>query len=140
MRPYAGSWMSDHYGVLSTFSLAGPSDVPNPATDAEGAPLGPAEVVTVVDASFAPCADRKHCFLTDRGRSVQSLRGLALVNRTSGQLRAEITGPARVYPWASTALDAGQASSFVFLVSGRYVMTVEDERGDAIDVPLDVDL
>ncbi|MBI3555895.1 MAG: endonuclease/exonuclease/phosphatase family protein [Deltaproteobacteria bacterium] len=133
--PINGVWMSDHYGLLTTYNTGGPaSPVSNPARDFGGFIL-PTHIQDIRAQNFycgGPSIGRS-CHNSLAPYYVVGPKGLTIHNvKGAGLLDVRIDGPGIVYPYNRAQLDSNQRASFVFAKDGDYTYQVKDPWGNRV--------
>jgi hypothetical protein len=134
---YNGVWMSDHFGVHSTFAVgSGADQVPvTPVAYRDEDPSGIRNQVVEVTPERLFCSHGK-CKHSIGELDVSASNGVTFVNRTKALIHVDIEGTGRVWPSRYNFLTPGHSTAFFFDKGERYsfdthhlmgikVMTVE---------------
>jgi hypothetical protein len=137
-NPFDGVWMSDHYGLLSTFAVSDeqPTHVPNPARDHDGSIL-PTHVLDVTQAMF-------YCDGPSIGHTCGSVlkpfyvvgpKGLTLHNVPGAGLLdvRMIRGSGPAFATQHATLDSDERVSFVFSKDGDYTFRITDSFKNVVE-------
>jgi endonuclease/exonuclease/phosphatase family metal-dependent hydrolase len=132
-KPVGGTWMSDHYGIASTFGYIGDPAPANPAHDAPDN-LPTTQVVTITDANFL-CADPWNHSGNGDGQNCANLlnpvivtgaRGLTIENRSSFYFEIAVDGPGEIFTARTAALNAGEEAAFSFNTVGSFTYSIQN--------------
>jgi len=122
--PINNTWMSDHYGLLTTFDLNGIPPVSNPSADTDMAALGSPTIFTLTESGLANLPRQKNFVVTSK-------RGLTLIDEPNVDTQFFFTNDkGNAYPSNSADITTGNTASFAFFKSGnyKYRMIVRDYR------------
>ncbi len=125
-KPIDDLWMSDHYGLMSTFAINGVPDgtklpYPNPEQDRDELE-GLSSIVHVSDDNFS--CDEEGCTHTLRNQMVSAERGITLFNETDHKIKIRISGDGTIWPKTSVTLSPGKVTAFFFQRSHEYQFEV----------------
>ncbi|MDB5038794.1 MAG: endonuclease/Exonuclease/phosphatase family protein [Bacteriovoracaceae bacterium] len=123
--PRDGVWLSDHYGVFTTFNQNSFLMPPLPTNihDTKERDLVPAQIVKLKSDDFR-CRDIKDdCFHRILDASVGS-RGITFLNHANFEIHIDLEGPGFIFTSSSTTLAPENLASFVFSSPGDYRFSV----------------
>jgi endonuclease/exonuclease/phosphatase family metal-dependent hydrolase len=132
-QPAGGTWMSDHYGIFSTFGYSGDPAPANPLHDAPDN-LSDTQVVTITDAQFlctdpwnnSGSSDGQNCANQINPMVVTGARGLTIENRSSFYFEIAVDGPGDIFTARTAALNAGEEAAFSFNTPGKFTYTIQN--------------
>lgn len=130
--PYNGIWMSDHYGVTTTFANYRDSGFPNPTHDSPES-IAPAAVQKITpEMLVCPHHYPGDCSMDLPDLTVDGPRGIAVENRSEQPIFVEIYGRGKVYANNSASLNPGEQAAFSFPNTGNftYQITTHLEHSD----------
>lgn len=126
--PYGGIWMSDHYGVVSTFGDESDPVVGGPVHDPDN-PIAATQLLNLGNDPFL-CSDsweqNQDCASDLGSVTVDGPRGFTVQNRSDFYVEVEITGPGHILTNPEAPLNPGEAASFSFTEEGDYRYTIRN--------------
>ena len=112
-EPLNGVWMSDHYGLETTFELGAPSGsiVSNPITDRTRT-LPRAQVIEITDRDLD--CDAEGCHHLRSNIEVNSATGVTFLNHTRKALKITLKGNGSIWPGKFALPRSGRVAAFFF--------------------------
>lgn len=122
-EPLNGVWMSDHYGVMSTF-LLGKNEgalpqIANPLRDRTRS-SEPSQVIEITDETLICDQDGCQHHLPEVKASTAS--GLTFINHSRRKVHVTVSGDARIWPRNFAIIPPGKANAF-FFEEGQHQLT-----------------
>lgn len=128
-EPMNGVWMSDHYGVMSTFLFGLKGDdlvqaIANPERD-ETRPREASQIVEVTDDNLT--CDEDGCWHDLPDLLASTATGVTYINHSTHKIKVVINGDADIWPRNFAKLPPGKVAAF-FFGSGAHHFDYEISR------------